>query len=169
MATADEAGALTAWQSLPDEEATLAFAAALVRALPADAMPLVLYLHGDLGAGKTTLARGMLRALGEQGAVRSPTYALVAEYAPRGARVLHLDLYRLSDPDELHALGLADYLPGSRLWLIEWPERGRGGALPAADAELFIEPHDRGRRVRLLARTPAGVGWLNALVADSGS
>lgn len=163
------ANAMTAWQFLPDEEATLAFAATLVRALPADDRPLVLYLHGDLGAGKTTLARGMLHALGEQGAVRSPTYALIAEYEPRGARVLHLDLYRLSDPDELHALGLADYLPGSRLWLIEWPERGEGGALPAADVEVYIEPEEQGRRVRLAARSGPGARFLDAIGADSGS
>lgn len=164
------AGAIdpAAWRDLPDEEATLHFAAALARALPADDLPLVLYLHGDLGAGKTTLARGMLHAMGEQGAVRSPTYALVAEYHPQGQRVLHLDLYRLSDADELIALGLGDYLPGSRLWLVEWPDRGEYGGLPPADAHVFLEPTRTGRRVQILHETERGAGWQGRVLADSG-
>lgn len=152
---------------LADETATLQYAARLAQALPAHA-PLVLYLHGDLGAGKTTIARGLLQALGERGAVRSPTYALMAEYEPQPAlRVMHLDLYRLSDPDELHALGLADHLADSRLWLIEWPERGAGGGLPPADAHLYLEPEAGGRRVRLLAATAPGAAWVRSLDADS--
>lgn len=152
---------------LADETATLRYAARLAQTLPAHA-PLVLYLHGDLGAGKTTIARGVLQALGERGAVRSPTYALMAEYEPRsGLRVLHLDLYRLSDPDELHALGLADHLPDSRLWLVEWPERGTGGGLPPPDAHLYLEPEAGGRRVRLVATTTPGAAWVRALDADS--
>jgi tRNA threonylcarbamoyladenosine biosynthesis protein TsaE len=141
----------------------------LARALPAQAPPLVLYLHGDLGAGKTTLARGVLRELGESGPVRSPTYSLVAEYEPAGQRVLHLDLYRLNSPDELQALGLADYLHGSRLWLVEWPERGEGGGLPPADASLYLEPDGGGRRVQLIPASAAGRAWVAALQTDSGS
>ncbi len=118
---------------LAEESATLQFAARMATRLPAQP-PFVLYLQGDLGTGKTTLTRGMLRALGEQGAVRSPTYGLIAEYeTPRG-RVLHLDLYRLRSAAELAALGLADYLADSLLWLIEWPEQAQGGRLPTADA-----------------------------------
>src|SRR5690606_18049071 len=83
---------------LADEEATLRFASRLARAVDPSGEPLVLYLSGDLGAGKTTLARGLLEALGERGPVRSPTYALLAEYQPPGHRVLHLDPYRLDDP-----------------------------------------------------------------------
>lgn len=161
-----EAGLVTS-RMLADETATLQYAARLAQALPAHA-PLVLYLHGDLGAGKTTIARGVLQALGERGAVRSPTYALMAEYEPQsGLRVLHLDLYRLSDPDELHALGLADHLPDSRLWLVEWPERGAGGGLPPADVHLYLEPEEGGRRVRLVAATTPGAAWVRALDADS--
>lgn len=163
----NQAGAPLAGQ-LADEAATLQFGARLARALPDAGAPLVLYLHGDLGAGKTTLARGVLRAMGETGPVRSPTYALVAEYQPDGARVLHLDLYRLSSPDELAALGLADLLPGSRLWLIEWPERGAGGELPAPDAHLHLEPAGAGRAVRLEPVTGQGLRWVAALAADSG-
>jgi tRNA threonylcarbamoyladenosine biosynthesis protein TsaE len=158
----------TPWFALEDEAATEDFGARLVRALPAAGAPLVLYLHGELGAGKTTLARGMLRELGESGPVRSPTYALMAEYEPAGQRVLHLDLYRLNSPDELLELGLADYLPGSGLWLIEWPERGEGGGLPAADAHVFLEPVGRSRQIRIEPVSASGQRWATTAVADSG-
>jgi tRNA threonylcarbamoyladenosine biosynthesis protein TsaE len=163
----DMQGEAARWLSLADEEATLQFAATLARALPADEQPLVLYLHGDLGAGKTTLARGMLHAMGERGAVRSPTYGLIAEYQPQGRRVMHLDLYRLNDPDELHALGLADHLPGSSLWLIEWPDKGEGGGLPAADAHVDLEPQGTARRVRIRPASARGAAWARASGADS--
>lgn len=154
--------------ALADEAATMQLGARLARNLPVQAAPLVLYLHGDLGAGKTTLARAILQALGETGPVRSPTYALVAEYQPAGQRVLHLDLYRLNTPDELQSLGLADYLPGSRLWLVEWPDRGEGGGLPAPDASLYLEPVGTARRARFIAFTPAGRDWTAAAETDSG-
>ncbi len=147
---------------LADEETTLRYAARLARALPDTSEPLVAYLHGDLGAGKTTLARGLLRAMGETGAVRSPTYGLLAEYTPPAGRVLHLDLYRLRSPEELHALGLADYLSGSRLWLIEWPELAEGQGLPPADAELYLMVEGEGRRLRMQSRSVPGERWINA-------
>jgi tRNA threonylcarbamoyladenosine biosynthesis protein TsaE len=153
---------------LPDEAAMLAYAGFLAARLPVEAAPLVLYLQGDLGAGKTTLARGMLHALGETGPVRSPTYGLIAEYTTPAGRVLHLDLYRLRAPDELHALGLADYLAGSRLWLIEWPERAAGEGLPAPDATMQIELEDGGRRLRLRPHTALGQHWVRAIYADAG-
>ncbi len=172
-AGAGDDGSLVRWHRLEDEAATLAFAARLARALPplstpAAGMPLVVHLQGDLGAGKTTLARGLLQALGERGTVRSPTYALIAEYAPGGRRVVHLDLYRLNDADEVQALGLADHLPGSTLWLVEWPDRGAGAGLPAADAEVHLEPSDGGRRIRLVPKTPAGEDWIDRALTDSG-
>jgi tRNA threonylcarbamoyladenosine biosynthesis protein TsaE len=151
---------------LPDEAATLAYAAQLAGALPVAQTPLVVYLHGDLGAGKTTLARGLLRAMGEEGAVRSPTYGLLAEYTPPAGRVLHLDLYRLRAAGELTTLGLADYLPGSRLWLIEWPERSMGRGLPPADAEVYLELAGNGRDVRLVPRSPLGERWVAGLNAE---
>jgi tRNA threonylcarbamoyladenosine biosynthesis protein TsaE len=154
---------------LPDEAATLAWATRLARCLPPSGTPLVLYLHGDLGTGKTTLARGMLHALGEQGAVRSPTYGLLAEYTTPVGRVLHLDLYRLRSPGELLALGLGDYLPGSRLWLIEWPEHSAGQGLPLPDAEAHLLVQGAGRRIRLSACSPAGEQWLLAANAGTGS
>lgn len=152
---------------LPDEPATLQIAARLAASLPPPGAPLVVYLLGDLGAGKTTLARGLLHALGEQGAVRSPTYGLVAEYSTPAGRVMHLDLYRLQAADELEALGLGDYLADSRLWLVEWPERAAGQGLPGPDAELRLAVEGAGRRLQLLPRSPAGAAWLAAVSADS--
>jgi tRNA threonylcarbamoyladenosine biosynthesis protein TsaE len=152
---------------LPDEAATLDYAACLARNLPPAGRPLVVYLYGDLGAGKTTLARGLLHALGEQGAVRSPTYGLLAEYATPAGRVLHLDLYRLRAPDELVGLGLADYLPDSRLWLIEWPEQAGGQGLPPADVEVRLEPEGAGRRIRILPASEPGRHWVTSVNADA--
>jgi tRNA threonylcarbamoyladenosine biosynthesis protein TsaE len=102
----------------------------------------VVYLHGDLGAGKTTLVRHLLRALGETGKVKSPTYGLMECYQPTagsapGLKILHLDLYRLQDPEELEYLGMRDLLDADTLLLVEWPERGRG-VLPAADATIDL-------------------------------
>ncbi|MBK1617870.1 tRNA (adenosine(37)-N6)-threonylcarbamoyltransferase complex ATPase subunit type 1 TsaE [Lamprobacter modestohalophilus] len=110
----------------------------------------IVYLRGDLGAGKTTLVRGLLRGLGYQGAVRSPTYTLIEPYDAVDPPVVHLDLYRLADPEELDYLGLRDLLERPGLILIEWPERG-AGALPPADLELLIEHAGDRRRIRLNA------------------
>jgi tRNA threonylcarbamoyladenosine biosynthesis protein TsaE len=151
---------------LPDESATLQCAARMASCLPAN-QPFVLYLQGDLGAGKTTLTRGILRALGEQGAVRSPTYGLIAEYETPLGRVLHLDLYRLRAAEELAALGLADYLADTHLWLIEWPEQARGARLPPADARAMIQVHAPGRRLEVLSGSDAGRMWLECLNLDS--
>jgi len=152
---------------LPDEASTLLHAARLAGALPEAQTPLVVYLHGELGAGKTTLARGMLHAMGQSGAVRSPTYGLVAEYSPPAGRVVHLDLYRLRDPGELVALGLADYLPGSRLWLIEWPGLAMGEGLPPADAEVYLDLAGTGRSIRLVPRSPLGLQWVAGVNASA--
>ena len=154
--------------SLPNEAATEALARRAGRALRGPLAPLVLHLQGDLGAGKTSFARGMLQALGETGPVRSPTYGLLSEYETPAGRVVHIDLYRLRSPAELTALGLADHLPGSVLWLVEWPEKGQGGVMPAPDAllELFVD--GAGRRLEIRALTPKGQGWLANVCADSG-
>lgn len=108
----------------------------------------VVYLSGPLGAGKTTLVRGMLRGLGFQGRVKSPSYGLVESYALDGLDVHHLDLYRLADPGEIEFLGLEDLLGEDSLLLVEWPERGTG-ALPPADGRITIAMAGPGRRVSL--------------------
>jgi len=137
---------------LPDEAATLALGAALARVCGEGA---VIFLHGNLGAGKTTLARGFLQGLGHGGRVKSPTYTLVEPYEVEGRRVYHFDLYRLQDHEELDYLGLRDYLGAEAVCLVEWPERGEG-ALPAPDLEINLAYADRSRRAVLRAGTPRG-------------
>ncbi len=128
---------------LPDAAATEAVGAALAGALRPG---MVIFLAGPLGAGKTALTRGLLRALGHQGAVKSPTYTLVESYRAGGLQVHHFDLYRLADPGELEFLGLDSYFDGDAVCLLEWPERG-AGLLPAADAQFSLAYEGTGRRL----------------------
>lgn len=143
---------------LADADATEMLGRALAATQPGDA---VVHLHGDLGAGKSTLARAMLRGLGVEGAIRSPTYTLVERYSlADGREALHLDLYRIADAGELEFLGLDGADVG--LWLIEWPERGMG-ALPKADLRVDLEVAQSGRNVSLVAETELGGRWLQGL------
>ena len=143
---------------LEDETATIALAEALAATQPG---PAAVYLHGDLGAGKSTLARAWLRALGVAGTIRSPTYTLVERYPlAAGGEALHLDLYRIGDAGELEFLALDE--PDATLWLVEWPDRGRGG-LPAADLHVRLAVAGAGREARLDAGSPAGEAWLATL------
>ena len=123
----------------------------------------VIFLHGDLGAGKTTLIRGFLRQRGWQGPVRSPTYTLIEPYPVNGSTVYHLDLYRLGDPEELEYLGLRDILAESAVVLVEWPERGAGW-LPQPDLVLDIRHLTEGRDVQVIAETDLGKAILNRLI-----
>ncbi|KLJ00303.1 tRNA (adenosine(37)-N6)-threonylcarbamoyltransferase complex ATPase subunit type 1 TsaE [Luteimonas sp. FCS-9] len=150
---------MSAWQ-LDGEAATQAFAQALAATAPA---PAVVHLQGDLGAGKSTLARAWLRALGVTGTVRSPTYTLVERYPVPGGEALHLDLYRIGDVGELEFLGLDDVV--ARLWLIEWPERG-ADALPRPDLRVALSLSGNGRSARLEALSPVGERWRDALAAQ---
>jgi len=140
-----------AW-ALPDEAATAALAARLAGALDDG---LVLYLHGPLGAGKTSFARALLTALDVGERVKSPTYSLIEGYATRDRPAWHLDLYRIADPGELEWLGLDALADPAALVLVEWPERG-AGALPAADLELHLGYAGLGRRASLRAFTARG-------------
>lgn len=143
---------------LRDAEATEALGAALANALPS---PAVVHLEGDLGAGKSTLARALLRALGVQGTIRSPTYTLVERYATERGEAWHLDLYRIGDPGELEFLGLEGD-PG--LWLVEWPERGLG-TLPTADLTVRLEVARNGRDAMLTPHSPGANEALTAIRA----
>lgn len=134
---------------LPDAAATARLGAAIAGAL--SSLPgAVIHLLGDLGAGKTTLARGLLEAMGVQGRVRSPTYTLMEPYVAGGRTLLHMDLYRLADPLELQNLGLADYPPAQTVWLVEWPDKG-GALLPSADLVIALTLQGAGRRAELQA------------------
>lgn len=115
----------------------------------------VLFLNGTLGAGKTTLTRGLLRAMGHKGAVKSPTYTLVEPYVFAGRSVYHFDLYRLADAEELEYMGMRDYFLNRNLCIIEWPERG-AGFLPEADLNISLVVENNGRRATLEATTQAG-------------
>jgi tRNA threonylcarbamoyladenosine biosynthesis protein TsaE len=132
---------------LADAAATEALGARIAQALIARP-GLMLELEGDLGTGKTTLARGLLRALGVTGTIRSPTYTLMEVYAAAGKVLLHMDLYRLTDPLELHNLGISDYPPAQTWWLVEWPERG-AGVLPPADLRISLSISGAQRIARL--------------------
>ncbi|KZC21971.1 tRNA threonylcarbamoyladenosine biosynthesis protein TsaE [Rhodanobacter thiooxydans] len=144
---------------LPDEAATAALAARLAGVLDEG---MVVYLHGPLGAGKTSFARALLTALGVGERVKSPTYSLIEGYAARDRAAWHLDLYRIAGPGELEWLGLDALAEPSALVLVEWPERGTG-ALPAADLDVRLGYAGQGRRASLRALTARGQRWLARL------
>ena len=133
--------------TLSNEQDTARFAQALTQSVKAG----LIFLIGDLGAGKTTLTRYWLQSLGHQGAVKSPTYTLVEPYTIEGQSVFHFDLYRLQDPYELELMGIRDYLEADNsLSLVEWPSKGEG-ILPEADVLIEITAHDETRQVVVTA------------------
>lgn len=139
----------------------------------ADLLPdgVLVFLTGDLGTGKTTLVRGLLRNLGHTGAVKSPTYTLLEEYSLAGKDIIHFDLYRLTDPEELDLIGIRDYFNGKACCFVEWPDRGKG-YLPPEDLVIRISHRPSGREVRLSATSDRGrniiVSIQTALCQESG-
>lgn len=147
---------------LENEADTEHLGAELARAVAESGQGLVVCLDGDLGVGKTTLSRGVMRGLGHQGAVKSPTYTLVEPYETLSPPVYHFDLYRLGDAEELEYMGIRDYFSEQNLCLIEWPERGQG-VLPEPDLELHLAVQSEGRAVVIRARSEQGAYILNKL------
>lgn len=137
---------------LDDENATFALAQRLAERLKPG---MVIYLHGNLGAGKTTLVRGVLNALGHKGRVKSPTYTLVEPYHIAGLDLRHFDLYRLRDEEEWNSAGFRDEFDGCNIFFIEWPERAQG-LLPQADIGIMFEILPQGRNVEFSGCTQTG-------------
>ena len=146
---------------LPDEDATATLGGVLWESWSGGLC--LVGLSGDLGAGKTCLARGLLRAAGHTGAVGSPTYTLMEPYNTGDGRVLHMDLYRLADPEELEHLGLRDELQGDTLVLVEWPERGEG-VLPRPDLVIRLAVAGDGRQAIVHGETALGAGLIERLL-----
>jgi tRNA threonylcarbamoyladenosine biosynthesis protein TsaE len=144
---------------LPDEAATLALGAALAPgALPGR----VLHLRGELGAGKTTVVRGLLRSLGYAGRVKSPTYTLVEPYGLSSLNFYHFDFYRFKDESEWASSGFREYFGPGSVCVVEWPERA-GALLPPPDLDLHLEILPHGRRAGLQARGAAGDAWRSSV------
>ncbi|WP_299009632.1 tRNA (adenosine(37)-N6)-threonylcarbamoyltransferase complex ATPase subunit type 1 TsaE [uncultured Shewanella sp.] len=144
---------------LKDENETVALGLRLANVITA---PLVLYLSGDLGAGKTTLSRGLIQGLGHKGAVKSPTYALVEPYELNSLVVYHFDLYRLLDPEELEFMGIRDYFTENTISLIEWPDRGFG-MIPEADLSILMQYDGLERIITFNAKTDEGCRILSCI------
>jgi len=149
---------------LEDEAATVAMGTGLAHVVQSytKQQALVVYLHGDLGAGKTTLTRGFVRGMGHQGNVKSPTYTLVEPYELAPWRVFHFDLYRLSDAEELEYMGIRDYFNDDCCCFIEWPEKGQG-LLANADLIITISYQDEQRVINLVAESVYGEQILSRL------
>lgn len=158
-------------ETLADETATLAFGQRLALASADEEGRLrggVFYLRGDLGAGKTTLTRGLLRGYGYEGAVKSPTYTLVEPYELPGGQFYHFDLYRLADPEEMDYLGVEDYFRPDSLCVVEWPEQG-AGFLAEADLLITLDYAGAGRELHCEALSAAGQDVLQRLSAGGRS
>ena len=141
---------------LGDVDATESLGQLLAQAKPAMG---VIYLYGEIGAGKSTLARALLRELGVTGPIKSPTYTLIERYPLPIGEAAHLDLYRIAASGELDFLGLDEVAENTVLWLVEWPERGQG-TLPKADLLIELESHGEGRLANLRSGSETGAAWL---------
>jgi tRNA threonylcarbamoyladenosine biosynthesis protein TsaE len=147
---------------LADEDAMVALGNRIAQVTKGSGL---IFLEGDLGAGKTTLSRGIIRGLGHAGAVKSPTFTLVEPYEIGELRAFHFDLYRLVDPEELEFMGIRDYFDEDALCLIEWPDKGTG-FLPKPDLTITITPHKHGRQLKLLSQSARGESWCAALALE---
>jgi tRNA threonylcarbamoyladenosine biosynthesis protein TsaE len=148
---------------LADEQAMSDFGARIARVTRGHGL---IFLEGNLGMGKTTLSRGIIRGLGHVGAVKSPTFTLVEPYEIGDVRAFHFDLYRLVDPEELEFLGIRDYFEDDAMCLIEWPDKG-AGFLPKPDLTITISPQDSGRSLKILSQGSRGEAWCAALALES--
>ncbi len=144
---------------LDDEAATLACGARFSSILVSG---LIVYLHGDLGAGKTTFVRGVLRALGHDGKVKSPTYTLVEPYIFSSYNVYHFDLYRFMDEEEWDAAGFRDYFNAQSICMIEWPEKA-AHVLPEPDIHVHLIHYQQARKIKLSAGSALGTQCLKKL------
>jgi tRNA threonylcarbamoyladenosine biosynthesis protein TsaE len=144
---------------LPDPAATEALGRAVAAGAAAGR---VLHLRGELGSGKTTLVRGLLRALGHTGRVKSPTYTLVEPYELSSLHFYHFDFYRLKNRDECEQTGFRDYFNAQAMCVVEWPERA-GGLLSPPDLEIHLLFEGEARRAQARARSEAGKAWLSSL------
>lgn len=144
---------------LADETATVTLAGKLAQHCH---QGIVIYLEGDLGAGKTTFSRGFIQGLGHRGNVKSPTYTLVEPYEIAPWRIFHFDLYRLSDPEELEFMGIRDYFDSDCICLIEWPDKG-AGLLAPADLHISIEYTQTGRALSIQSKSKKGSDLLTLL------
>lgn len=138
--------------SIPNEETMLDFGGKLAQHC---SPPLIIFLHGQLGAGKTTFVRGFLRGLGYAGKVKSPSYNLVESYEIQKKSIMHFDFYRIQDPHELDFIGIQDYWQPSAIFLIEWPEKGVH-ILPPVDLACHLELAGSGRKLSIEAKSKAG-------------
>ena len=147
---------------LADEAATVSIGSKLASCIDSGA---VIFLHGDLGAGKTTLTRGVVQGFGHTGKVKSPTYTLVEPYELAQQNIYHFDLYRLADPEELEFMGIRDYFENNSVCLIEWPEKG-AGMLAQADLEITMKYDDSARQITIIANNQNGLKIINKLTNE---
>jgi tRNA threonylcarbamoyladenosine biosynthesis protein TsaE len=147
------------FEILDSEQATVQFGQRLSNHLEQGA---VIFLHGDLGAGKTTFTRGVIQGLGHQGNVKSPTYTLVEPYDLKEVSAYHFDLYRLAEPEELEFMGIRDYFNETAVCLIEWPEKGQG-FIPEPDLDITLEYVEEHRQISCVSRSEKGVNLLKKM------
>ncbi|MCQ8879265.1 tRNA (adenosine(37)-N6)-threonylcarbamoyltransferase complex ATPase subunit type 1 TsaE [Pseudoalteromonas shioyasakiensis] len=147
---------------LADEAATVAMGNKLASLTEQGA---VIYLHGDLGAGKTTLTRGIVQGFGHQGKVKSPTYTLVEPYELAKANVYHFDLYRLGDPEELEYMGIRDYFSNDAICVVEWPEKG-GEFIPVPDLDITMRYVGEAREIEINSVSQRGEAVIEQLTRD---